>query len=164
MPTQIEIRVMDLLNSIETSPTAGSTLTSWGNEAVTVVCDAALGSYVGIRLKMRLMAVDLLGSIDHPQASETVVLLLTDSNVDISVSAMRAAGQQKNPAAVEQLGSQLARRDLSPLLAVEAVKALAAIGDSNARAALQRYIEAPAEDVPHRASPLVADRLKEIVR
>ena len=48
MPTANEIRVLKLLSAIEIPPTAGQTIQSWGNEAVTIVCEAALGALLAI--------------------------------------------------------------------------------------------------------------------
>ena len=72
MPTESEVRVMDVLTSIEIPPNAAQTIVSWGNEAVTVVCEAALGTYPGFRPKVRNNAVALLGQMSHRQATETI--------------------------------------------------------------------------------------------
>src|SRR4051812_2793796 len=122
MPTENEIRVMTLLSSIELTSDAGSVVEKWGNDAVTVLCETALGTYSGIRRKVRTNAVAMLGGMKHPQAHETVLMLLNDDNPDISIRAMRAAGEQQNDAAVATLKTLMHSRDLSPLLAAEVVK------------------------------------------
>lgn len=155
MPTENEIRVLKILSAIEIPPTAGQTIQSWGNEAVTVVCEAALGTYPGLRPKVRNNAVALLGWMDHQQARETVPLLLNDANTDVSIRAMRAAGQQKSDASVDKLGQLLRRRDAPPLLAAEAVSALLAIGSDKALASVAAYKSANPVDLPHRASKVV---------
>ena len=71
MPTENEIRVLRLLSAIEISPNAGATIEGWGNEAVTVLCEAALGSYPGLRQKVRTNAVSVLGSMSHPNCGVT---------------------------------------------------------------------------------------------
>ncbi len=159
MPTQNEIRVMDVLSGIEIPAAAGPAIREWGNEAVTVLCEAALGSYAGLRPKMRTNAVALLGSVDHPQAVETIQILLSDPDSDVSIRAMRAAGQQKNAGAVTKLAALLKRRDLPALIAAEAVNALAAVDSPQARSALRTYADASPDDLPHRRSPLVGDYL-----
>ncbi|WP_136419716.1 HEAT repeat domain-containing protein [Herbaspirillum sp. ST 5-3] len=155
MPTENEIRVLKILSAIEIPPNAGQTIQSWGNEAVTVVCEAALGTYPGLRPKVRNNAVALLGWMDHQQALETVPLLLNDANTDVSIRAMRAAGRQKNDAGVDKLGQLLRRRDAPPLLAAEAVSALLAIGSDKALASVAAYKSANPADLPHRASKVV---------
>src|SRR5215831_7360970 len=117
MPTANETRVMEMLNAIEIPADAGAAIEGWGNEAVTVVCEAALGTYTALPFKMRTNAVALLGSLTHPQARETVLLLIPDVQIDVSIRAMRAAGRQKNTAAVTQLEEILKRRDTMALLA-----------------------------------------------
>lgn len=155
MPTANEIRVLKLLSAIEIPPTAGQTIQSWGNEAVTIVCEAALGTYPGLRPKVRNNAVALLGWMDHQQAMETVPLLLTDANTDVSIRAMRAAGRQKNEASVDKLGQLLRRKEASPLLAAEALGALLAIDSDKARASVATYKAASPADLPHRGSRVV---------
>ena len=155
MPTENEIRVLKILSAIEIPPTAGQTIQSWGNEAVTVVCEAALGTYPGLRPKVRNNAVALLGWMDHQQAKETVPLLLNEANADVSSRAMRAAGRQKNESGIDKLDQLLRRKDSPPLLAAEALGALLAIGSGKALASVAAYKAANPADVPHRASKVV---------
>lgn len=154
MPTEAETRVMQILSAIEVPPAAADLIESLGTEAVTVVCEAALGSYPGIREKVRTNAVSLLGMIDHPQARETVPLLVNDPNPDVAIRAMRAAGAQRNDDVVPRLDRLLSRPDAPPLLAAEAVKALIAVDSTAARASLTTYAEADSPPA-HRDSALV---------
>ncbi len=156
MPTENEVRVMQILNAIEVPDGAGEVIENWGNEAVTIVCETALGSYSGLHDKIRHNAVDLLGSLTHPQARETVLLLLSDSDPDISIRAMRAAPQQQNKAAVAQLGNVLKTRELPPLVAAEALRALVAFDSPEARSVVVAYAASNADEFPHRGSAVVA--------
>lgn len=160
MPTEIEVRVMKILTAIEIPPTAAQVIEALGNEAVTVVCEAALGSYPGLRLKVRNNAVSLLGWMTHPQAKETIPLLVNDSNDDVKYRAMRAAGRQKNEDVVETLGLILKKKESPPLAAAEAVNALIAIGSSKAQALVTSYETANPDTVPHRGSAVVNAVLK----
>ena len=60
MPTDIEVRLMRLLNSIELRRGLAGEIEAMGTEAVTVVCDAALGTYVGQRPWIRNRAAALV--------------------------------------------------------------------------------------------------------
>ena len=116
MPTEIETRVMKVLTAIEIPPDVAQKIQSWGNEAVTVVCEAALGSYPGLRMKVRTNAVALLGHMTHPQAIETIQVLVNDPNSDVSIRAMRAAGRQKNEQVIDKLGQVLKKIESTPSL------------------------------------------------
>jgi hypothetical protein len=160
MPTETEIRVMKLLTAIELTPASADRIVEWGNEAVTVVCEAALGVYPGLRQKVRTNAVALLGWIDHPQAVETIPLLVTDPNPDVAIRAMRAAGRRQLDSVVEQLAGVLESPEATPVLAAEAAKALHAIGTPQAEAALNDYRSKSPSVLPHRGSRVVADVLE----
>lgn len=160
MPTEIEIKVMRLLTAIELTPSAGQKIKEWGTEAVTVVAEAALGVYPGLRPKVRTNAAGLLGWIDHPQASETILLLVRDPNPDVAIRAIRAAAVKKNDDVVDKLEQLLNQTNTSPILAAEATKTLIAIGTPKAQAALQSYEKASPESLPHRASHVVVDVIK----
>jgi len=160
MPTEIEIRVMKLLTAIELTPAAADRIVEWGNEAVTVVTEAALGAYPGLRQKVRTNAVALLGWMDHPQAVEAIPLLVTDPNPDIAIRAIRAAGRRQLEGVVDQLIGILARPESTPILAAEAAKALNAIGTPQAASAIDEYRAASAATLPHRMSRVVEDVLE----
>jgi hypothetical protein len=164
VPTEIEIRVMKVLSSIEIPINAGQEIQKWGNEAVAVVSETALGTYPGLRMKVRTNAVTLLGYMTHPQAVETIPLLINDSNPDISIRAMRAAGRQKNEQVVDRLGQVLRNPEASPLIAAESVKSLIAIDSSKARANLDAYIAASPDAYPHRGSSVVRGILERRAR
>lgn len=161
MPTENEIRVMKVLSAIEVPPEAAERIRSWGNEAVTVLVEAALGVYPGLRTKVRTNAVALLGVLDHPQASEAIPMLVSDPNTDVAVRAMRAAGEQKNESAAEAIAQLLSRADASPILASEAVKALLAIDSPSARSAVESYTQSSPQQYPHRGSRVVEDLIRE---
>ncbi len=161
MPTEDEKRVLNLLSAIDYAPGTdpGKLIESWGVGAVTVACEAALGSYPGLRAKVRSNAVGVLGTVDHAQARETIALLVKDPNSDISIRALRAAASQKYAAVVPDLATMLQVPALSPLVAVEVVKALISIDTPQAKTALQTYREASPEHLPHRGNPLIASYL-----
>jgi HEAT repeat protein len=159
MATENEVRVLDVLSGFEIPEGMGPVIEGWGTDAVTVVCEAALGTYSSVRPKVRYNAVAMLGAMSHPQAKETVHLLITDPSSDVSIRAMRAAAQQRNELAVDDLGRVLTKPDLPPVVAAEAVKALNAIGSTEARAALTRYAASTDEQSQHRRNPLVMKRL-----
>jgi HEAT repeat protein len=159
MPTDIEIRVMKILTAIELTPASAETIKAMGNEAVTVVTEAALGTYPGLRPKVRTNAVGLLGWIDHPQATETLALLVHDPNPDIAIRAIRAAGRQRSEDAVGKLAQILTNPAATPILAAEAAKALHAIGSPQAMTTLTAYEAASPNQYPHRGSAVVRDVL-----
>lgn len=155
MPTPIEVRVLKILSAIEIDPSTAQTIENLGNEAVTVVCEIALGSYPGLRLKVRTNAVALLGWMTHPQAVETIPLLINDSNSDVSIRAMRAAGRQKNEQVISKLDEILKKTESLPLIAAEAVKALISINSVEARTSLSEYSTTDGLKYPHRNSTVV---------
>lgn len=157
MPTENEIRVMKILSAIDIPPAAAKKIEEWGNEAVTVVCEVALGTYPGLRMKVRTNAAALLGWMDHPQARETVTLLVNDPNPDVAIRGMRAAGRQKNEQAVEKLGQIVKKPESPPLLAAEALKALMTVDSARAKAFVDQYAAATPDAVPHRAASVIHD-------
>jgi HEAT repeat protein len=162
MPTEDEKRVLNLLSAVDYAPGTdpGKLIESWGTGAVTVACEAALGSYPGLRLKVRTNAVAALGTIDHPQAREAVTLLVKEPLADLRIRALRAAGAQKNTSVVGDLAVMLQSPSLESLIAVEVVKALLAIDTPEARSALQAYRTATADQLPHRGNALVSSYLE----
>ncbi|MBV6324255.1 HEAT repeat domain-containing protein [Duganella violaceipulchra] len=162
MPTEIEKKVLNLLSVVDYSGGSdpGQLIASWGNEAVTLVCEIALAGYPGLLPKVRTNAVAVLETVDHPQSKETVRLLVKDADSDISIRALRAAGGQRNAASVRDMASLLQSTSLQPLVAVEVVKALLAIATPEARAALAGYAASDRKKYPHRANPLVNSYLE----
>ena len=126
-----------------------------GNDAVTVLCDVALGTFPGLRPKVRTNAVALLGWVDHPQAAETLRLLVGDVNPDVKARALRAVGRKRDDVVVDDLGRMLREEALPPVIAAEVVKALLAIDSAAARVTLAEYEAADASRYPHRAAPVV---------
>jgi HEAT repeat protein len=155
MATEIEVRVMNVLRAIEIPSKAASKIQSWGNEAVTALCDAALGTYPNLRKKVRANAAALVGQMDHPQAIETLPLLITDSNPDVAIRAIRAAARRKHEPAVERLRQILTNSDASPLVAAEAVQALITIDSASARKQLEAFEAATPERNRLRGNPVV---------
>jgi len=164
MPTENERRVLNLLSATDFTPGTdpGKLIESWGNDAVTIVCEAALGSYPALQRKVRSNAVAALETIDRPQAKETLQLLLKDVDSDVSIRALRAAGHQKNDAAVKDISKLLQSPTLPSLVAVEAVKALLDINSSEAKTAIANYVAADAVTLPHRAYSLVKSYLEKV--
>jgi hypothetical protein len=161
MPTNDEIRVLNLLSAtdLDGDVDSGTVIQSWGTDAITVACEAALGSYPGLDRKTRTNAVSSLASMTHKQAQETVALLVRDSDSDISILALRAAGRQRNAAVAKDLGALLQTPTLPRLVLVEVVKALVAIDTADSQAALHAFKAADATRFPHRADPLVSKYL-----
>jgi hypothetical protein len=161
MPTKNEIRVLNLLSAtdLDHDVDPGKVIQDWGNEAITVACEAALGSYPGLDRKTRYNAVSSLAGMSHVQAQETVALLVRDPDSDVSIRALRAAGRQQNKAVVKDLSALLQTPTLPRLVAVEVVKALVAIDTPDAQAALQAYEAGDPTRLLHRADPLVTSYL-----
>jgi HEAT repeat protein len=157
MPTEQEKQVLNLLSMVDFAPGTdpGKLIESWGNDAVTVACEAALGSYPGLQRKVRNNAVAVLQTIDTPQAKETVRMLVKDSDPDVSIRALRAAAGQKSPDIVSDLTKMLNTPALTPLVAVEVVKALQGIDSGPARDALAAYRKLDSTKLPHRGNALV---------
>jgi hypothetical protein len=163
MPTETEKRVLNLLSSTDLPPGTdpGKLIESWGNEAVTVACEIAMGSYPGLQRKIRTNAVAMLETVDRTQARETIALLVSDPNPDVAIRALRAAAGQKNAAVVGSLRRLLQSPWSSPLVAAETVQALIAIGTPEARQTLNEYESVNPVIVPHRADELVTRFLRE---
>ena len=161
MPTEIESRMFQLLRAIEIEDDAPQYIESLGNEAVTVICEAALGSYPGIRPKMRANAVVLAGRMSHPQALETIALLVSDPDPGIAIRAMRAAGRKRSADLVEKIARVLDQPMSGGLLAAEALDALLQIDTPEAQHRVKAYEAASATDLPHRRSPPVEYTLHE---
>lgn len=159
MPTEIEKKIIKALSAIEISPKLAGDIEAMGNEAVTVLCETALGIYPGLRQKIRSNAVAILGWMTHPQARETVELLINDPDRDISIRAMRSAGRQKNDNTIAQLALVLNKTDTDPLIAAEAVQSLISNGSANAKAALDQYASKSSQALPHRGNALVQQLL-----
>lgn len=160
MPDETVVQVMKILSAIEIPPGAAKQIEEMGNAAVTVLCDVALGSYPGLRPKVRTNAVALLRWMSHPQALETTALLINDANPDVAIRALRAAGVQKNEDVVDKIGQILTKPASNPLLAAEAAKALLAIDSPKARTLMENYEKASPNTLPHRHSPEVENILQ----
>jgi hypothetical protein len=161
MPTENEIRVLNMLSAVDYGPDSdpGKLIESWGTEAVTVACEVALGTYPGLSRKMRTNAVAFLETIEHPQAQETVRMLVKDPDSDVSIRAIRAAAGQQNTSTVKEMATLLRSTTLQPLVAVEIVKALSTLDTPEARETLRSYQAADPERFPHRAYQLVNEYL-----
>lgn len=161
MPTPIETEVMRLLTSVDARPAdLAARIMELGTPAVTVVCEAALGSYPGIRNKTRTNAVALLGWLPHPQAAEAVVMLVGNEDPDVASRAMRAAGRSANEAAIERIAAVLSRPETSPILAAEGVRSLATVGTPAANAVLESYRQAGEDILQHRGAAVVRTALE----
>lgn len=160
MPTEMESRMLQLLRAIEIKSGTASYIESLGNEAVTVICEAALGSYPGIRPKMRANAAVLAGKMSHPQALETIALLVSDPDPGIAIRAMRAAGRKRSAGLVEKIARVLDQPISDALLAAEALDALLQIDTPEAQLRVKAYQAASAADLPHRRSPAVEYTLR----
>lgn len=159
MPDETVVKVMKILSAIEIPPSDAQAIEALGNDAVTVVCEVALGSYPGLRQKVRTNAVALLGWMTHPQAIETTALLVNDANADIAIRALRAAGTQKNNNATDKIGQMINKPAASPLIVAEGLKALLAIDSPKSRSVFEGYEKQSPNTVPHRATPVVQDIL-----
>lgn len=140
MATEIEKRVLGLLSMIEVPRNAPDLIEEMGPEAVNVACEAALGTYVGLRPKTRTNAAAVVGRMQSQQARETLLLLITDPSDDVAIRALRAARRRAEPELLERAALVLERPEANPLVVVEAVHALrAAPAAGDARQALDRY-------------------------
>lgn len=160
MATEIETRVLAALSAVEVPPETAAVIEGWGTEAITVTCDVALGDYPGIERRVRTNAVALLGWMAHPQAHETVAMLLNDPNPNVAARALRAAGRQGDASHVAAIAGTLRRPELTAVLAAEAVDALSKIGSAEAVAALATYQQASEAQLPHRGSEVVGTYLR----
>jgi hypothetical protein len=160
MPTAIEVRVMEILSAIEVPADAAKQIEAMGTEAVTVVCEAALGSYPGLRFKVRTNAAAMVAKLDHPQAAETLSLLINDASADIAVRALRGVARRQATQYVPEIAKVLRLGSTDPHAAAEAIQTLRALGTPEARAVLEAYTSAAVEQVPHRTSPVVRKMLE----
>lgn len=159
MATETETKVLKLLSSIEVPEDASERIEAMGPEAVNVACEAALGTYVGLRPKLRTNAAAVVGRMKTEQARETLLLLVTDPSDDVAIRALRAVGRRSEPELFERAALVLRRPDASPLVVAEALHALAAdSAPPAAREALDRYRDAKYEDSPAHRRSLVVER------
>jgi hypothetical protein len=156
-----EQQVLQLLHAYELDAGTAQAIEQLGPEAVTVLAEAALGAYPDLRPKARQNAVYLLGVVQHPQAAETVALLVDEDDPAIAIRALRAARRQRNEAVVGTLARMLTSPNLTPVVAAETVATLDAIGSEAARTAIVGYAEATSSELPHRGSRIVAQYLAE---
>lgn len=166
MATETERRVLRMLGAIEPPSDAAEQIEHMGPEAVNVACEAALGTYVGLRPKIRTNAAAIVGRMNTDQARETLALLVTDPNEDVAIRALRAVGRRDEPTLVQRVALLLQRADASPLLIAEAVNALAETPARNAaREALDTYRGMQGEAAPtHRLHPMVEQALRRAQR
>jgi HEAT repeat protein len=154
MPTPIETWVLDMLSAVEVPLDAAEQIERAGPEAVNVVCEAALGTYVGLRPKVRTNAAWVVGRMTAEQARDTLMLLVTDPDDGVAIRAIRAAGRLQIPELDARVALALERDEADPLLVVEAVAALA--GSPTERQALQRYVDSTGSAAPaHRRNAAV---------
>jgi HEAT repeat protein len=164
--TDTEARVLGMLGAIEPPPDAAEQIEAMGPQAVAVACDAALGTYIELRPKVRTNAAAIVGRMNNDQARETLALLVTDPSEDVAIRALRALGRRDEPELARRAGLVLQRAEVSPLLAAEAVNALAATPARDAaREVLDEYsrVEGPGSPA-HRRHPLVAQALERAQR
>lgn len=166
MATETERRVLGMLGAIEPPPDAAEQIEAMGPEAVNVACEAALGTYVELRPKIRTNAAAIVGRMTSEQARETLALLVTDPDEDVAIRALRAVGRRDEPELAQRAGLVLRRADASPILAAEAVNALAATPARDAaREVLQEYRRMEGEGAPaHRRHALVEQALQSAQR
>ena len=107
MPTQDEIRVLNLLSAVDYAPGTdpGKLIESWGNGAVTVACEAALGTYPGLRPKVRTNAVvrDLDTLLQSPSLPPLVAVEVVKTLINIGSNQAKRALQTYKDASPNQL-------------------------------------------------------------
>src|SRR6185437_8673678 len=103
--------VLAMLAATEPPRDAAEQIEAMGPEAVNVACEAALGTYVQLRPKVRTNAAAIVGRMDNDQARETLSLLVTDANEDVAIRALRAVGRRDEPLLVQRAGLVLRRPD-----------------------------------------------------
>ena len=64
-----------MLGAIEPPPDAAEQIEAMGPQAVNVACEAALGTYIELRPKVRTNAAAVVGRMNNEQARETLALL-----------------------------------------------------------------------------------------
>jgi hypothetical protein len=161
MATEVETRVMQILSSIEMPKGTAQRIEAMGTEAVTVVCEAALGSFVGQRPSLRNNAATLIGRMSHVQAVETLALLISSDSPSVARRALRAMRRRRRDDLVPAVQGLLEREHTPPTLAAEAVLALAALESDPAREALASYKDRTPLGT-HRASPVVRRALARV--
>jgi hypothetical protein len=150
---------LNILSSIEVPLDAPERVDAAGAEAVNVVCEAALGTYVGLRPKVRSNAAWMIGRMTSQQARETLLLLVNDPSDDVAIRAIRAVGRRPTAELEERVALTFSRADANPLVVAEAVRAL--VGTPNGQAALAKYRELSGAGIPaHRRSPVVERALR----
>jgi HEAT repeat protein len=159
MLSETEAAVLRVLTAIELGPSTARAIEKLGPEAITALCEIALGTMPGLRKKARTNAVAMLGHIDQPQVRETLLLLVKDGDTGVSIRAMRASGKLKLDEVTPELATMLTKPGTPPLLAAEAVNALAAIDSTTSRAAVESYRKVQDERLSHRSSVTVTDAL-----
>jgi len=161
MPTTAASTVLRMLSAIEVdSEAAAEVVQDLGNEGVTVLCELALGTFPGLRAKIRANAVVVLAWVSHPQARETLQLLIRDPSPDFSIRALRAVARRKDPTIVAELGTLLQQVTLPPLVAAETVVALQTFDSTDARQILDVYRLADPGRFPHRGAAAVQQALR----
>jgi hypothetical protein len=161
MPTAAESTVLRTLSAIEVDgEAAAGVIQDLGNEGVTVLCEVALGTFPGLRAKIRANAVVVLASVNHPQAQEALHLLIRDPSPDFSIRALRAVARRKDLTVVAELGTLLRQATLPPLVAAETVLALRAFDSTDARQILDTYRLADPGRFPHRGAAAVQQALQ----
>jgi len=162
MANETETRVLGLLSAIEPPLEAPQLIEAMGPEAVNVACEAALGTYVGLRPKVRTNAAAIVGQMESQQAREALALLVTDPDEDVAIRALRAVGRRDDAGLIERAALVLRRPDASPLVAAEAVWALRESRDlPSAREALAEYRNGDLERAPAHRRSLVVERALE---
>lgn len=166
MATDTEARVLRMLGAIEPPTDAAEQIEAMGPQAVNVACEAALGTFIELRPKIRTNAAAIVGRMNGDQARETLALLVTDPSEDVAIRALRALGRRDEPELVRRAGLVLRRAETSPLLAAEAVNALAATPARDAaREVLDGYSRVQGPGSPaHRRHPLVDQALRRAQR
>lgn len=161
MATEIETWVLNLLSAIEVPRNAPEQIESAGTEAINVACEAALGTYVGLRPKLRTNAAWVVGRMTSQQARETLMLLLNDPSDDVAIRAIRAIGKRNDPELEARAALTLQRPEANSLVVAEIVKSL---GQSqNGKLILSEYRgQQGLAALPHRRSPVVERALRSV--
>lgn len=155
MFTESQTKVLQMLGAVELPRGSAARIEALGNDAVTLLCDAALGSFVGIAAGQRHRAAFLVGCLSHPQALETLPLLVGSDAPGVARRALRALRRRQRVDAVLQIQALLDQDGTPPTLAAEAILTLAALNAEPARAVIAGYERRAPAPGSHRGAAVV---------
>jgi HEAT repeat protein len=119
---------------------------------------AALNGLIDPDPSLRRVSAEILGHLSHPEAEVPLRNGLSDSDVIVRASCLRALAQTKATSAIDQIAALL--RDPEPEVRFEAVAALSALTVSPSQ--LEEYLNPILDDMDSRVSTRAASALLKI--